>query len=312
MASRASKFVEYVFIPGQMFNSREGWPVYSARATSSAVIGVIQPREKFMVSRLDKDFVKVHLHSGVVGWALAILKGNRYLHIKDEPPGPAIARRRVQCYGWQRARGGATNYEQILEKRRAQLRQVELDRHPELLKEWMELIRELDAVLRYGFTSKLDVVAIVSDVKRSRSNSFLGFKKATPSTPMTRSTSKRRSRSFQEKPTNRTDGPGDLPPLDRKSQMLLLEQRRKQSANNSTAVEEKMRQLVQEKMQQMETPQALESEPDAESLSKPRSLSKPIMYEVDGLGPSTLADGTPKQQPPTPTRAANQYTTSST
>ena len=34
--------------------------------------------------------------------------------------------------------------------------QVELDKHAQLLDEWMELIKELDAVLRYGFTSQVE------------------------------------------------------------------------------------------------------------------------------------------------------------
>ena len=44
----------------------------------------------------------------------------------------------------------------MLERRRAQLRLADLATNPALLEEWYELIKELDAVLRYGFSSQID------------------------------------------------------------------------------------------------------------------------------------------------------------
>lgn len=60
---------------------------------------------------------------------------------------------KVKSYGWQRARATSKNYGDILEKRRTQLRQVDLAEHAVLLEEWYELIKELDAVFRYGYVT---------------------------------------------------------------------------------------------------------------------------------------------------------------
>lgn len=51
-------------------------------------------------------------------------------------------------YAWQRARGSGLMYEDILKRRRAVLREKDLASSPEHLKEWHDLIAELDAVMR--------------------------------------------------------------------------------------------------------------------------------------------------------------------
>lgn len=76
-------------------------------------------------------------------------------------PGP-------KSYGWQRARGHAKNYNEMLEKRRAQLRLADLAANPPLLEEWYELIKELDAVLRYGFSSVIEPTAPNDGGRRKR------------------------------------------------------------------------------------------------------------------------------------------------
>lgn len=245
----------YVFIPGRRFSSKQGWPVYSVRATSSAVIGVIKPREEFSVSRVDGDYVKCLLDSGLVGWALAVLKGTRFLHPRNEEVKPRSvsprrkAKHQVRSYGWQRARGRVKNYEEMLNKRRDQLRQVELDKHPQLLDEWMELIKELDAVLRYGFTSQVEPPK-PGDNRKSRSNSFFGGGK--PAAPKPKDTRKRANsftgffsrRPEAQPPTTAT------PTIDRQTQRKLLEQQRRQTQENAkraAEMEEKMRQAAVQK-----------------------------------------------------------------
>lgn len=60
-----------------------------------------------------------------------------------------------RAFSWQRRRGNAKNYLKLLEKRRTELREEDLEAKPVLLLEWVELIHELDIVTRHGFTSSL-------------------------------------------------------------------------------------------------------------------------------------------------------------
>ena len=180
---------------------------------AQTVVAVIRPKERFTVCRTEGSYLRVQLASGAVGWTLWGLRGVRYLHPMPRPaqhqraPEPASAGgARVQAvpastfsarpegrrtppraapraaaaaaYPWQSARGRAPNYGLILDKRRAQLREMDLASDPALLAEWNELIRELDAVLRHGFRSQLQRVAQGGGraaAARPRSNSFLGF-----------------------------------------------------------------------------------------------------------------------------------------
>ena len=81
----------------------------------------------------------------------------------------------VSVYPWQKHRGNANQelYVAKLEARREVLRgfDLSLDDNAALLAEWMELIKELDVVLRYKFSTR---VAQERDVRRPRSNSFFG------------------------------------------------------------------------------------------------------------------------------------------
>jgi len=78
---------------------------------------------------------------------------------------------RVIVYTWQRRRGEADRYAELLETRRQQLRSTDLSKDKAALQEWMELIKELDVVLRYNFRTKLP--PRTDDVRKPRSNSFL-------------------------------------------------------------------------------------------------------------------------------------------
>ena len=84
-------------------------------------------------------------------------------------------------YPWQRARGSGLMYEDVLSKRREELRNMDLAKDPRLVNEWMALIGELDAVLRLtrGFArlikqakSTVGNFALNASVRRPRSNSF--------------------------------------------------------------------------------------------------------------------------------------------
>lgn len=63
----------------------------------------------------------------------------------------------------------------MLEKRRAQLRLADLAASPALLEEWYELIKELDAVLRYGFSSHIEPVPVNDGGRRKRVRSSVSF-----------------------------------------------------------------------------------------------------------------------------------------
>jgi hypothetical protein len=92
-----------------------------------------------------------------------------------------------KAYGWQRARGHATDYNDILERRRAQLRKADLAAVPALLEEWYELIKELDAVLRYGFKSQIEPPPPNDDGRRKRVSAHPLFFSSCSSIPTTTS-----------------------------------------------------------------------------------------------------------------------------
>lgn len=75
------------------------------------------------------------------------------------------------AFKWQRKRSTCEDYVKTLERRRSFLRKQELSSHPMLLVEWVELVKELDTVIKHGFKSS----ASKSDdarTRRSRSDSF--------------------------------------------------------------------------------------------------------------------------------------------
>ena len=113
----------------------------------------------------------------------------------------------------------------------------------------MELIKELDAVLRYGFTSQVEPPK-PGDNRKRRSNSFFGGGK--PAAPKPKDTRKRAnsftgffsSRPEAQPPTTAT------PTVDRQTQRKLLEQQRRQTQENAkraAEMEVKMRQAAVQK-----------------------------------------------------------------
>eukprot|EP00039_Didymoeca_costata_P029180 m.23553 g.23553 ORF g.23553 m.23553 type:complete len:555 (+) comp7514_c0_seq1:281-1945(+) len=112
----------------------------------------------------------------------------------------SIGKRSISiAYKWQRARGHSDRYEEILNQRRDELREEDLANKPALLIEWTELIGELDAVLRHGFTSKLELAQNGGRGKQpSRASSFMDLRKqGTEDTPAQDNGQRRgRSRSF--------------------------------------------------------------------------------------------------------------------
>lgn len=77
---------------------------------------------------------------------------------------------RPAVYNWQRQRGQIDGYASVLEARREELRGCDLSTNTMALQEWIELIKELDVVLRFKFRSKIEPH---TDVRKPRSSSFL-------------------------------------------------------------------------------------------------------------------------------------------
>eukprot|EP00038_Savillea_parva_P026749 m.56016 g.56016 ORF g.56016 m.56016 type:complete len:772 (+) comp7646_c0_seq1:161-2476(+) len=132
-------------------------------------------------------------------------------HAKRRPgPGKKTGGKRQIVYNWQRQRGRSDDYAQVLESRREELRGCDLSDNPMALQEWVELIKELDVVLRFKFRSKIQPN---TDVRKPRSSSFVGSPKrapaATADTPED-NFRRRRSNSFVVNKTPNTSAALDL------------------------------------------------------------------------------------------------------
>eukprot|EP00038_Savillea_parva_P010647 m.191705 g.191705 ORF g.191705 m.191705 type:complete len:459 (-) comp18430_c0_seq1:91-1467(-) len=174
MASGGTGVKTWEFIPlHDQTKFKTGWPVHGNNTERSPVLGYLPRKQPFRVTGFNGPWVRAELPNGLTGWTMATYRGSRVLHpvAAPQPRGP-------KSYGWQRARGRAKNYNEMLERRRAQLRLADLATNPALLEEWYELIKELDAVLRYGFSSQIDPTPTKGG-QRKRANSFLDLFKAT-------------------------------------------------------------------------------------------------------------------------------------
>lgn len=174
---------EYTF--PQNKHDISGWQVRAQPSLSARAIGTLSIGDKFtVVSRkgLWLEFTPPRCQRR--GWALAEVDGVTYIR-------PAIPR--VQ-YPWQRARGSGLMYEDVLIKRREVLRGMDLAQSDALLREWLALIAELDAVMRLskGYVALVrhagssainhcgttgDAHALQKQARRPRSNSFFGPRK---------------------------------------------------------------------------------------------------------------------------------------
>jgi len=150
----------------------EGWRVRQRPQLHSKAIGTLRVGQRFEATERKGLWLKVDLpNSKKKGWALAEIDGVQYIR----PVFPQV------IYPWQRARGSGLMYEDVLSKRREELRNMDLAKDPRLVNEWMALIGELDAVLRLtrGFArlikqakSTVGNFALNASVRRPRSNSF--------------------------------------------------------------------------------------------------------------------------------------------
>eukprot|EP00041_Stephanoeca_diplocostata_P021374 m.496960 g.496960 ORF g.496960 m.496960 type:complete len:621 (+) comp21810_c0_seq4:385-2247(+) len=202
--------MEYIFVPPKN-HKLPGWPIYMDHDHDAPVLGMLRQKDPIAVTKIHDIWLHVRQHNGPIGWSPGVAgnaqvlvpinspQAQRYFQQQMRPQSITSAAepmsyrelqkhqqkrqqvpppKRPTSYGWQRARGKSKNYGEVLEKRRHQLRQVDLSEHPALLEEWYELIKELDTVFRYGFRS-----AITPQPKgtgRKRSYSFLDLFK--PST----------------------------------------------------------------------------------------------------------------------------------
>mmetsp|Transcript_35798 Transcript_35798/g.93674 ORF Transcript_35798/g.93674 Transcript_35798/m.93674 type:complete len:621 (-) Transcript_35798:4-1866(-) len=170
MARPPEKLWEYVPLKNEKDpRFKTDWPLYSYHSMSSNVIGTVPRYQHFHVMDFKGPWVHARLPNGLVGWVLTTHRGKRVLHVADRP----------KSYGWQRARGHAKNYPTIIEKRTEQLRQIDLAANPALLVEWYELVKERDAIFKFGFRSKLNRPACQKNERRKRAHSFLDLFKTT-------------------------------------------------------------------------------------------------------------------------------------
>eukprot|EP00040_Diaphanoeca_grandis_P000595 m.15924 g.15924 ORF g.15924 m.15924 type:complete len:475 (-) comp10788_c0_seq1:50-1474(-) len=158
----------------------EGWRVRQRPALHSKAVGTLKVGQRFEATERMGLWLKLNIpNSKKTGWALAEIDGVQYLR----PVFPQVV------YPWQRARGSGLMYEDVLCKRREELRKLDLAKDNRLVNEWIALISELDAVLRLtrGFAHMIQTArksakgsyALSASVRRPRSNSFSTAKKST-------------------------------------------------------------------------------------------------------------------------------------
>eukprot|EP00038_Savillea_parva_P004387 m.137306 g.137306 ORF g.137306 m.137306 type:complete len:598 (+) comp11457_c0_seq8:1958-3751(+) len=168
------------------------WQVRREPSQFATPIGTLRQGDRFTVTDRRGDWIHFQVpRSTRMGWATVEANGVRCIR----PVYPPVV------YPWQRARGSGLMYEDILTNRRAALREADLASDETLLKEWHDLIAELDAVMRltHGYVAMIkaggrsvptaskpgrasranDVVSTATDgstaQRRPRSNSFFGF-----------------------------------------------------------------------------------------------------------------------------------------
>jgi len=115
------------------------WQVRRGPSQFARPVGRLNAGDRITVVETRGAWIRFTLpRSRRQGWALTESNGVRYIR----PVMPKVV------YPWQRGRGSGLMYEDILMRRRVQLRQKDLASNENLLKEWHALIAELDAVLR--------------------------------------------------------------------------------------------------------------------------------------------------------------------
>lgn len=159
----------------------EGWRIRREPALHAKAVGMLTVGMRFRVLDRNGFWLKLKIpDSSRTGWALAEIDGIKYIR----PIIPPVA------YPWQRGRGLGLMYEDLLCKRRNEMRQLDLASSQALRFEWNTLVSELDVVLRLsrgfeGIVKRAETrtatggnYALTASVRRPRSNSFFAPRKA--------------------------------------------------------------------------------------------------------------------------------------
>eukprot|EP00039_Didymoeca_costata_P019490 m.337737 g.337737 ORF g.337737 m.337737 type:complete len:564 (-) comp18220_c0_seq1:131-1822(-) len=169
----------------------QAWRIRNGPSREARHIGTLVENAKFLVDVIIYPWVRLRMADGSYGWATMQAKDKAFLvpfnplahsglqendklrrqYIEGGIFGKFTSRRLIEparvddtkdssgrsftAFSWQRQRGTNRDYVTTLERRRSDLRRRDLSENPLLLVEWIELIKELDAVVRHGFRSSV-------------------------------------------------------------------------------------------------------------------------------------------------------------